>query len=429
VGGVRWRGSWRWAAANPALSEPGTRNAEPGTRNPVAAAVARPGAAVAGWAHARPFQEMAYRRRLAHHASALLSEASSTLQEATTDPLSFPGDGVRWASFAERTIDVPASQLSEVGRDDPLRRLARGDIPAIILRNTLPEAECNRLLQRCYAEGQIPPSFSPFLPCVDMGNNPNNTTGVEPLLSTRMKDGGGGGGSTTRPGHHQASADARASRTDVGYSLGTGGNDPTTYWSKCTAVHQLYGRLLEGVPARHNALHLMYGGLQMLGSNKKRVVVAHEQDGRQYGPAIIRIHKPETGDGVGHTYVPHYDSVRRREQRTGFEVFRYDVQLAGILVLQAPDRIAIPGADTGDVYYDSILHNIPATELPARRLTQSTQLSLGVLNNGGPTSGMDCHPPAFRQFCRQHPVAKATTTLKTGNRALLMCVHIRHLSF
>ena len=349
---------------------------------------------------------MACCRRLAHHASALRSSASGL----STAPL--PGDSSRWASFPERVIDVPALQLGAVGRDDPLRRLARGDIPAIILRNTLPEAECARLLQRCYAQGQFPPSFLPFLPCVDSCAATENSTGVEPLMSTRMKDGGAGG---ARPGHQPESVNTRASRTDVGYSLGTGGNDPDTYWDKCVAVHRLYDRLLEGIPAEHNALKLMYGGLETLGGGSKRVAVAHEQDGRQYGPAIIRIHKPETGDGVGHTYVPHYDSVRRREQRTGFEVSRFDVQLAGILVLQAPDRIAIAGADTGEVYYDSILFNFPATELPARRLTQSTQLSMDVINNGGPTSGMDVYPPAFRKFCQENPVAKGTTELNVGD--------------
>ena len=354
-------------------------------------------------------------RRLAHHTCALRHSAAAATAVVTA-PL--PGDSAQWTSFETDAIDVPASQIGQIGQDDPLRRLARGEIPAIILRNTLPESECARLLQRCHSEGQLPPSFLPFLPCVDPNVTSMNATGVEPLMSTRMKDGGGGG--KARPGHHNlrpslASSDARASRTDVGYSLGTGGNDPDTYWDKCSQVHRLYERLLEGVPSQYNALKLMYGGLQTLGGGTKRVEVAHESDGRQYSPAIIRIHKPETGDGVGHTYVPHYDSVRRREQRTGFEVFRYETQLAGILVLQAPDRVAIPGAETGSVYYDSIVYNFPATELPARRLTQHTQLSLDVVTNGGPTSGMDVHPPAFRKFCEEHPVGRGTTELNVGD--------------
>ena len=95
--------------------------------------------------------------------------------------------------------------------------------------------------------------------------------------------------------------------------------------------------------------------------------------------------------------------------------FKFETQLAGILVLQAPDRVAQPGAETGDVYHDSILHNIPAVDLPERKLTQNTALELDVVENGGPTSGMGVHPPAFRQFCEENPVANAPVDLEVGD--------------
>ena len=294
-------------------------------------------------------------RRLAHHGHAVRLDTPA----AAAGLLAGEGCTTKYASFAEPPIDVPAHQLSATGLTDPLRRLARGETPAIVLRNMLPEADCYALLQRCHEEGQFPPSFLPFLPCVDSAAPSANRSGLEPLMSTRMSDGGGGGAAGKggqRRGHGRVvMEDAGASRTDIGYSLGTGGNFPETYFDKCAAVHDLYGKLLEGVPPKRNALRLMYEGLQTLSGGTKRVINACERDGRSYGPAIIRTHKPETGDGVGHTYHPHYDSVRRREVRKGFEVYRFQTQLAGILVLQAPERMAAPGAETGPVYHDSIL--------------------------------------------------------------------------
>jgi hypothetical protein len=37
-----------------------------------------------------------------------------------------------------------------------------------------------------------------------------------------------------------------ASRVDLGYSLGTGGNDPATYYEKCAEATRLYDALLDG---------------------------------------------------------------------------------------------------------------------------------------------------------------------------------------
>ena len=268
-------------------------------------------------------------------------------------------------------------------------------------------------MQRCFEAGQFPGSFVPFLPSVDPSGGASaelsDLGGVDPLISSRVTGGGG-----ARPGHVDILDEKQASRSDIGYSLGTGGNDPDTYWDKCASVQRMFDRLLEPFPPERNPMHIMYDGLEALGARKKRVTTAYEERG-SYGPAIIRTHKPDNSEGKGHTYVPHYDSVRRREVRTGFEVFKFETQLAGILVLQAPDRIAKPGAETGDVYHDSIVYNIPADDLPGRELTQNTALDLDVVENGGPTSGMDVHPPAFRQFCEENPVANAPVDLEVGD--------------
>ena len=59
---------------------------------------------------------------------------------------------------------------------------------------------------------------------------------------------------------------------------------------------------------------------------------------------------------------------------------------------------------------------MPAKDLPERNLTQATARGFKVLEGDvGPTSGMDVHPPSFRQFCQDHPVAKETVDLDVGD--------------
>ena len=328
----------------------------------------------------------------------------------TTQPAAAAAATDRFAEFAEPAIDVDASKLAEVAAGNPLSRLASGEIPAIVLRNTLPEETCKALMQRFHEAGQFPPSFLPFLD-IDTSATPTETLGVEPLISSR---GLGGGGAL--PGHTDVLVEANASRSDIGYSLGTGGNTPETYWGKCATVQTMFDEVLAPFPEDRNPMHLMYDALEALGARTKRVATAYEERG-SYGPAIVRTHKPDNDAGSGHTYIPHYDSVRRREVREGFDVFKFETQLAGILVLQAPERIAQPGAETGDVYHDSILYNVPATDLPQHKLTQRTALANeGVqFDEAGTASGNDVHAPAFREFCSANPMASASVDLNVGD--------------
>lgn len=318
-----------------------------------------------------------------------------------------------YSKFALQPIDVHASRLAEVGATNPLKRLAAGEIPAIILRNTLPAAVCREIMQRFHEAGQFPPSFLPFLDLDVAGPAAQEAFGIEPLISSRGKGGGG-----ALPGHKDVLAESVASRSDIGYSLGTGGNDPSTYWDKCETVQNMFDEVLGKFAKESNPMHLMYDALGALGGRSKRVTTAYEERG-SYGPAIIRTHKPDNSAGTGHTYIPHYDSVRRREVREDFEVFKFDTQLAGILVLQAPERVPQPGAETGDIYHDSILYNLPATDLPTHKLTQRTALSDTddevQFDNTGTSSGNDVHAPAFREFCRQNPVARAPVDLNVGD--------------
>lgn len=346
----------------------------------------------------------------------------------------FAAEG-QYAAFAGPAIDVDASELWKVGKTDPLGRLARGEIPAIILRRTLSTADCKNILQQCYDANQFPASFVPFIPSVNTGM----VSGVEAQRDVydvpEAAEGDHGApqhgvydvaeiqeaGDIVFASMANASTETQplATRSDIGYSLAGGGNHPETYFPTCAKVHELYDELLAPFPPHHNPMHLMYEALEVLGNQTRKAVTAHESRGR-YGPGIIRTHKPGFHHGrkyvPGHTYVPHYDSVRLRERRSDFEVFKFDNQLAGILVLQAPERIARPAAESGDVYHDSILYNMPAKDLPAWNLTQATARGFEVLEGDvGPASGMDVHPPSFRQFIRDHPVAKENVDLEVGD--------------
>jgi hypothetical protein len=55
----------------------------------------------------------------------------------------------------------------------------------------------------------------------------------------------------------------------------------------------------------------------------------------------LRSHKPGHLEG----YSPHFDSLRHRERRSEFNVFRHSVQLGGIVLLQAPRPSKPPHID------------------------------------------------------------------------------------
>jgi hypothetical protein len=239
-------------------------------------------------------------------------------------------------------IDIAASEIEATGASDPLARLACNEIGAIIMRGALPLAVCQQVLQRVHDRGMVPPSYVPFM---DL----REPAGIEP--------------SDAWTADLQDSLDndsEAAGRFDIGLSLAGGSADPTGYFERCVGTQAVYGDLFEGLPLELQPQHVMYDALGALTGRSKRAVTAYERDGRQYGACIIRTHKPEHDGLAGASYSLHYDSVRLREQRRGWEVYRFPVQLAGILVLQAPERIPAGLASSTDrvepVYHDSVMY-------------------------------------------------------------------------
>ena len=113
-------------------------------------------------------------------------------------------------------------------------------------------------------------------------------------------------------------------RIDIGTSLGNQGNSPEDFFLHAEETHALFETLFDGYD---NPVTTLYENLARLAPGK-RVVTAYEPDGRRYGPAIFRIHYG------GISYSPHFDSVRWRENRVNYEVYRFEHQLAGILCFQ-----------------------------------------------------------------------------------------------
>ena len=197
------------------------------------------------------------------------------------------------------------------------------------------------------------------------------------------------GSDRSKPSDFQSAADATHRRIDVGTSLGYRGDDPDQFFQHVVQSEQLFRGLLADMA---DPIDLLYGYLRQL-ANGKQVLTAQEPDGRKYGPAIVRAHY---GD---FTYAPHFDSVRLREQRSTYEVFRFEHQFAGVLVLQNShvDQLAETTHAAQCVVHDCLwtpeiqpyldnrtFHDLgPATfngELPGLSFSQATCISsiLGV---------------------------------------------------
>src|SRR5262249_3930848 len=115
---------------------------------------------------------------------------------------------------------------------------------------------------------------------------------------------------------------SRRRRIDIGTSLGNLGNHPEESFADAKKTHALFATLFDGIV---NPIPVLYEHLSRLAQAEgKKVMNAHEPDGRLYSPAIFRVHYG------GYTYGPHFDSVRQREKRVNYAVHRFSEQFAGV---------------------------------------------------------------------------------------------------
>lgn len=181
---------------------------------------------------------------------------------------------------------------------DPLRTLAEAQVPAFVLRRAYDPTHCQSLIQRFIER--------------DLMRDPQDTSGQD-----------------TR------------NRIDIGTSLGNLGADQEGFLQHAAGTHQLFSSLFSGLG---NPVQTIYTALQALAVNQE-VKVAREPDGRQYGPAIFRIHY------TGHSYRPHIDHVVLREQRFNYAVSRFTHQFGGVLCLQ---NASLQGDSTQSVLHQCL---------------------------------------------------------------------------
>jgi len=191
----------------------------------------------------------------------------------------------------------------------PIARLAAGDVAAIVIRQAFPKAECESLVQYLIDEGQM----------YDSGDTQIDDKAIDVDRADRY----------TQQGLNPTTTARR--RIDIGTSLGNLGDDQEHFLSDSGETHTLFDRLFGDRPDPIAAIHDSLSAL----SPGKKVLTAYEPNGRQYGPAIFRVHYG------GYTYGPHFDSVRQREFRSNYAVHKFSRQLAGVLCVQNSTRVGV----------------------------------------------------------------------------------------
>jgi hypothetical protein len=201
----------------------------------------------------------------------------------------------------------------------PLDELAAGTIPAIVLRNAYAATSCQKLVERLVDEELL---YDPHRPI------------PAKFVASSIPEGYYREGINSVPkSAWQVKKETGHTRIDIGSSLGYRGSDKEAFFAHSAESHALFEQLFGNGTAdgtsdgNANPIGILYDCLEQLSRNKK-VVTAHEPDGRRYCPAIIRAHYG------GYTYKPHFDSVRLREKRADYAVYKFQHQFAGVLVLQ-----------------------------------------------------------------------------------------------
>jgi hypothetical protein len=295
-------------------------------------------------------------------------------------------------------IDVPFEQAAAVGtvggRANPLARLSRGEVPAVVLRQALPPADCQGLVSRFAERGLLPSGFAPFV-----------QQDVSRELAVAADEHGPALSKWVGVGGMDDMSAASAERMDIGCALGNLGGDPGAFFADAERWQTVYKTLFVGLPTQ--PIELMYSALAALAGGRKHVRTAHEARGT-YCPAIYRSHMPNYG------YAPHIDSVRSREKRTEYAVYRFDTQLGGILLVQAPKRVALAGegrtpgyTPPSSDYHDTIMYQAPCTRPDVASFLEAQEQNM----IGGGMLSTD----AFRAFAKQVGLPAAPIDLVPGD--------------
>ena len=237
----------------------------------------------------------------------------------------------------------PAQSLRTPPEQHPLARLARHEVPALVVRNLLSKESCSQALceiARRQAFG------SDFLDAIDL---PPGTLSSDVGPADEGPD-----AVKTFPGDGRIGARGDGSWEGqlwyIGTSFGRLANkNRQSFFEESKATNQFFadawqsrgGRSGRAACSQQNSdpLSAMQHTLAALSGWHKRASVAVEpDDGSAYGAAILRCYKP-----MAQCHALHFDSVRQVSmKRSGgvadWEVGRFETQLAAVLLLNAPDE-------------------------------------------------------------------------------------------
>lgn len=164
----------------------------------------------------------------------------------------------------------------------PLKTLAKGEVPAFIMRSAYNADHCAAIVERFYERGLL------YDPRIGLkGDNP-------------------------------------VPRIDIGTSLGLRHANRDKFFSHAEETRVIFDEVFKGYD---DPVAFMYERIAAMAPGK-RVIVAREPDGRLYGSAIFRTYY----EGMGHD--PHFDSVRDRTRLLDMQVSRFEKQFAAILCFQ-----------------------------------------------------------------------------------------------
>lgn len=210
-----------------------------------------------------------------------------------------------------KAVEVESGDPLPEGFPGMIGDLAEGKIPATIFRQVISPSACQAIMERLVERELL----------FDPAEAIPSRFRAQSIPEGHYRE--GSSDEALRAWREEDAADGKI-RIDIGSSLGYRGSDRDAFLTHSAETNQLFTKLFHGLV---DPIEMLYQGLQRIAPEKK-VQTAIEPDGRQYGRAIIRAHYG------GYSYAPHFDSVRRREKRTDYQAYRFEHQLAGVLVLQ-----------------------------------------------------------------------------------------------
>lgn len=240
---------------------------------------------------------------------------------------------VQWQAL-EASADGIARLLDH--EPDPFRAMAEMRTAGVVIRGAYPRSHIPRLVQRLIDRRLMRGPGDPVELTSDgtLSDVLRDEHGRVYKGSKYLRREANGRGS--RPGM----GGWTPSRIDIGTSFGGGGwPDKEAFLTHSAGTMELFSTLFDGLADPVEALYSCCSALAS--KTEQRVMVAHEPDGRSYGPAIFRVHYP------GHDYQPHINHVGQTErarrlhnlapkapEMPPYEVFRFDHQFAALICVQ-----------------------------------------------------------------------------------------------